>query len=197
MANSNAPMGLRPVRHRNGAPYNGAATRYFVPASDGTALYLGDPVVVAGSADADGVMTVTRATAGGGAYMLGPVVAVDPVEGAGAGGRDSTTYRAASTARYVWVADDPDLVFECQEDAIGGALAVADVGLNADFIHGTGSTVTGISAGQLDTSTKATTNTLQLRILGFSQRIDNEVGNANAKVLVAINLHSQRNLTGV
>ena len=63
MANSNTPMGLRPVRHRNGAPYNGAATRYFVPASDGTALFLGDPVVVAGSADADGVMTVTRATA--------------------------------------------------------------------------------------------------------------------------------------
>lgn len=191
MANSNTPMGLRPVRHRNGAPYNGAATRYFVPASDGTALFLGDPVVVAGSADADGVMTVTRATAAGGAFMLGPVVSVEPIT------RDSTPYRAASEARYVWVADDPDLVFEVQEDAVGGALAVADVGLNADWIVGTGSTVTGLSGCQLDTSTKATTATLQLRILGFSQRIDNEVGNANAKVLVSINLHSLRNTTGV
>jgi len=191
MANSNTPTGLSPVRHRSGAPYNGSATRYFVPASDSTALYVGDPVILAGSADTDGVATVTKATAAGGAYMLGPVVSVEPIS------RDSTVYREASVARYVWVADDPDLIFEVQEDAVGGALAVADVGLNADWIAGTGSTVTGISGAMLDTSTKATTNTLQLRILGFSQKVDNEVGNAYAKVLVAINLHSLRNLTGI
>lgn len=196
MANANTPFGLRPVRHRNGAPYNGAATRYFVPASDSTALFLGDPVILAGSADADGVATVARATAAGGAYVLGVVVGVDPVDGAGAGGRDSTTYRAASTARYVYVADDPDLLFEIQEDAVGGALAAADVGLNADLVAGTGSTITGLSAFQLDTSTKATTNTLQLRIHGFKVAPDNEIG-ANAKVLVSINLHAQRNLTGI
>lgn len=191
MANSNTPWGLRPVRHRSGAPYNGAATRYAIPASDGTAVYLGDPVILAGSADADGVATVTKATAAGGAYMLGPVVSVEPIT------RDSTTYREASTLRYVWVADDPDLIFEVQEDAVGGALAVADVGLNADWIAGSGSTITGLSGAMLDTSTKATTNTLQLRILGFKQSVDNEVGSANAKVLVAINLHSLKNLTGI
>lgn len=190
MANANTPFGLRPVRHRNGAPYNGAATRYYVPASDSTALFLGDPVIIAGSADADGVATVTRATAAGGAYVLGVVVSVEPIT------RDSTTYREASTARYVYVADDPDLVFEVQEDAAGGALAAADVGLNADLVAGTGSTLTGLSAFQLDTSTKATTNTLQLRILGFKQAPDNEIG-ANAKVLVAINLHALRNTTGI
>lgn len=197
MANTNTPFGLRPIRHINGAPYNGAATRYYVPASDGTALYIGDPVILAGSADANGIASVTKATAAGGNYMLGPVVAVDPVEGAGASGRDSTVYRAASTERYVWVADDPDLVFEMQEDGVGGALAAADVGLNADWIAGTASTVTGLSGAMLDTSTKATTNTLQLRILGFKQSVDNEVGVANAKVLVAINLHTRRNLTGI
>jgi len=196
MPNANTPFGLRPVRHRNGVPYNGAATRYFVPASDSTALFLGDPVIIAGSADANGVPTVTRATAAGGAFILGSVVGVDPVEGAGAGGRDSTTYRAASTARYVYVADDPDLVFEIQEDAVGGAMAAADVGLNVDLVAGTGSTITGLSAFQADTSTKATTNTLQLRILGFKQAVDNEIG-ANAKILVAINLHALRNTTGI
>jgi len=197
MANSNTPFGLRPIRHRNGAPYNGAATRYYIPASDSTAVYLGDPMILAGSADANGIASVTKATAGSGAYMLGPVVAVDPSEGAGASGRDSTTYRAASTERYVWVADDPDLVFVVQEDGVGGALAAADVGLNADWIAGSGSTVTGLSGAQLDTSTKATTATLQLRILGFSQMVDNEPGSANAKVLVSINLHSLRNTTGI
>lgn len=190
MANANSPRGLWPVRHRNGAPYNGAVTRYHVPASDSTALYLGDPVIIAGSADANGVATVTRATAAGGAYILGVVVGVEPES------RDTPVYRAASTAAYVYVADDPDLVFEVQEDAVGGALAAADVGLNADLVAGTGSTATGYSGFQLDTSTKATTNTLQLRILGFVQRPNNEIG-ANAKVLVSINLHALRNATGI
>jgi hypothetical protein len=159
-------------------------------------LFIGDPVIIAGGADADGVATVTRATAAGGAFMLGPVVSVDPVDGAGASGRDSPTYRAASTARYVYVADDPDLVFEIQEDAVGGAAAAADVGLNVDLVAGTGSTITGLSAFQADTSTKNTTATLQLRILGFKQSVDNEIG-ANAKLLVTINLHSLRNTTGI
>lgn len=197
MANVNTPFGMRPVRYRNGTPWNGGATRYFVPSTDATALYLGDPVIIAGSADADGVPTVTLATAGSGAYLLGAVVAVDPVDGAGASGRDSTTYRAASTARYVWVADSPDVIFEMQEDAVGGALAVTDVGLNADLVSGNGSTITGLSGFQLDTSTKATTNTLQLRIIGFSRRVDNEVGSANAKVEVEINLHTRFNTTGI
>lgn len=191
MANANTPFGLRPVRHRNGAPYNGAATRYYVPSSDSTALYLGDPVIIAGSADADGVATVTRATAAGGNYLLGSVVAVEPVT------RDSYTYREASTARYVWVADDPDLVFEIQEDGVGGALAATNVGQNIDLVSGSGSTVTGFSGFQADSSTAATTNTLQLRILGFSQKTGNEPGNANAKIEVAINLHALRNLTGI
>ena len=191
MANSNAPSGLRPVRLRSGAPYNGAARRYYVASSDGTALYIGDPVIFSGTADADGVAGVVRATAAGGAYVLGSVVAVE------ADTRDSLTYRAASTSRYVYVCDDPEMLFEIQEDAVGGALAVTDVGLNADLIIGSGSTTTGLSGAQLDTSTKATTATLQLKILGFSQRIDNEVGVANAKVLVSINLHALRNTTGV
>ncbi|UOF81823.1 hypothetical protein [Caudoviricetes sp.] len=197
MANANTPFGLRPVRHRNGAPYNGAARRYYVPSSDGTALYLGDPVIIAGSADANGVASVTRATAAGGSYLLGSVVGVEPAEGSQSGGRDSTTYRVASTERYVWVADDPDLVFEIQEDSVGFTLSATYVGQNADLISGTGSNITGLSGFQLDSSTAATTSTLQLRILGYSQRIGNEPGNANAKLEVSINLHTLRNATGI
>lgn len=196
MANTNVAFGLKPIRHANGSVYTGSFNIYSIPASDSTALYVGDPVIIAGSADADGVPTATRATAAGGAYISGVVVGFSPVLGAGASGRDSTTYRAASTARYAYVADSPDLIFEVQEDAVGGALAATDVGLNADLIAGSGSTLTGRSGWQLDTSTKATTNTLQLRIVRFVPRIDNEIG-ANAKVEVMINLHQQRNLTGV
>lgn len=190
MANSDIAFGLKPVRYASGAPYNGAANRYYVPSSDGTALFIGDPVIIAGSADSDGVASVTRATAGSGAYILGVVVGVE------AETNDSLTYRAASTERYVFVADDPNLIFEIQEDADGGALAATDVGLNADIIIAAGSTTTGLSGVELDSSTAATTNTLQLRIEGFAQRADNEIG-ANAKMECSINLHQRRNTTGV
>ena len=83
----------------------------------------------------------------------------------------------------------------CSSDL--GALTATNVHQNIDLVAGTGSTVTGLSAFQAASNTAATTNTLQLRILGFSQKVGNEPGNANAKIEVAINLHSQRNLTGV
>lgn len=189
MANANVAAGLIPVRYASGAPYTGACNRYFVPASDATALFVGDPVIIAGGADADGVPTVTRATAAGAGRITGVVVGV--INSSTITGRS----RPASTAGYVLVADDPNLLFEIQEDSVGGALAAADIGLNADLVAGTGSTVTGLSGFMLDTSTKNTTATLQLRIEGLVQRADNEVG-ANAKALVRINLPTQTGAAG-
>lgn len=189
MANSNAPGGFRAVRHRNGAPYNGAANMYAVAASDGTAVFIGDAVKSAGAADAaTGVPTVIQAAAGD--TIRGVVVGIIPDTAM------STIYRVASTARYVLVADDPDLEFEIQEDAVGGALALDSVGLNADIVVGSGSTFTGRSAMQLDTS-DVKTGTAQLRILGFVQRADNEFASANAKVRVMINEHELKATTGV
>lgn len=171
--------GLRPVRYKSGAPYNGACNTYFVPASDSTALFVGDPVLIAGSADANGVSTVARATAGG--RITGVVVGFQPLTAAGV---TELGYRAASTACYVLVADDPELVFEAREDAVGGALAATSVGLNVDLIAAAGSTVTRKSGFLLDSSTAATT-AAQVRIFGFSQRIGNTIG-TNPDVLVVI-----------
>lgn len=189
MANTNNAFGFKPVGAR-GAAYSGQINRYSVPSSDATDLFLYDPVIIAGSGDTVGVPTVTRATAGSAGRVTGVVVGFEPSASIVANG-----YRLASTAAYVYVADDPDLICECQEDAVGGALAVTDIGLNADIVSGAGSTATKLSAFQLDTSTKATTATLQLRILGFVQRSDNEVG-ANAKVLVRFNLPTETGAAG-
>lgn len=191
MANVDRKFGFRPIKYLNGAPYNGAVTLYYVRAADGTALFNGDLVKLDGGSDSNGIRSVTQATAAG--AVLGAVVgfAVNPlnlnIDG---------TYRAASTARYVLVADDPNILFETQEDAVGGALASDSVGLNADFIVGSGSTTTGQSGMQLDTSTAATTATLPLKIIEFSQRVDNEVGSANAKVVVKLNNHQLNASTG-
>lgn len=192
MANVNRTNGLRLYKNVEDA----ALTEYFIPNTDATAVFVGDLVKLDSTGDTvaagglgKGVRSVVQATPGG--AVVGVVVGfkVDPTN-------LNVQYRAASTGRYVLVADDPEALFEVQEDAVGGALTVSDVGLNADFIVGAGSTVTGTSGMQLDTSTKAVTATLPLKIVEFSQRQDNEPGNANAKVVVQLNNHQLRGGTG-
>lgn len=191
MANVSRPRGAVPVKMKNGSPWNGMANLYFIPSTDGTAVYVGDFVKLAGSASTDGYATVTRAAAAD--ALVGVVIGfrVNPGDL-----NLSGSYRAASTDRYALVVDDPDVVFEIQEDAVGGALAVTDISLNADFVATAGSSTTGRSAEQLDTSTKATTAALPLKILGFVDRVDNEIGSSNAKVLVLINNHQRGSSTG-
>lgn len=191
MANTNAPFGFRPVKYRDGKAYTGACNEYYHDSGDSTALYMGDPVILAGSSNSLGVATVVRATAGSGAYVSGVVVGFRPDTAIPLG------YGAASTGYYVLVADDPDLMYEIQEDGVGGAIALASVGLNADFVAGSGSTYTKRSGFMLDSSTAASTNTLQCKIHGFSQDPLNETATAYAKMLVSFNLHQMNNTTGV
>lgn len=196
MANTSKIRGFIPVKHVNGSPYNGQANIYYVPSSDGTALFVGDPVKLAADANSQGIQQVTKATAG--AAVLGVVVGVintkfDPVAGSMSGGSvslDTPVYRPASTGQYVLVCDAPDVVYEVE--AVTGSnasysFAVADVGLNADLATVAGSTVTGTSAAALNMATAAATATLQWKILGVVQRPDNEITGANTKVLVKIN----------
>jgi len=197
MANANVARGLIPVRHMSGAPYNGAGNVYYVPSTDGTALFIGDPVkLVTDDSDANGIPTVTRAAAGDslqgvvvGVLSHGdpavPVLQSDPV------------YRAADTERYVLVADDPDLLFEAQEDGVGGAMDAGAGGRNVEFIVAAGDTNTGYSGVELDSNTLATTNTLSLRVHRPAERADNDATLTNAKWLVSINLHRLRSTTGV
>jgi hypothetical protein len=192
MANSNAATGFTPRRYRNGSPWMGACRTYYVPASDATALGIGDPVIIAGGADSNGVPTVTRATAGSAGRITGVVVGLRP------GGNNTLIpprYRAASTAEYVLVADDPDLLFEAQEDSVGGALAAANTDQNIDMIAGNVNTSTGNSGFMLDSSTAATTATLQWRLVGLQIRADNTFGD-NAKWLVSINLPTETGASG-
>ena len=83
------------------------------------------------------------------------------------------------------VLDDPSQMFILQND---GTSAVTDYGKNADIGIGTGNTVTGLSANELDTSTIATTAALNLKIIGLWDVPNNAVG-ANAVVVVKINEH--------
>ncbi len=187
MANVDSPFGLRPVRYMSGAPYNGAVNIYSIAAGDGTATFLGDPVKIAGTAQTiDGVIYQDVVQAATGDVVVGTVVGVLPVT------RDSLIHRAASTQRLIAVADDPNLVFEIQEVSGGTPLAANDIGLNANFVVGTGNATTGMSGVELNNSGEATTNTLDLQIVGFVNRPGNEIGE-HAKYLVRINRHQRAN----
>lgn len=200
MANTSKINGFKPVKHVTGAPYNGQSNIYYVPSSDGTALFVGDVVKLAADANAQGIQQVTAATAGvagTGAPVLGVVVGVintkfDPVAGkmsAGSVALDTPVYRPASTGQYVLVCDAPDIIYEVEATNAGSAysFAVADVGQNANINAGAGSTTTGASAHSLDLNDKGTTATLPFKIVGVVQRPDNEVTGNYTKVLVKVN----------
>ena len=98
--------------------------------------------------------------------MCGICVGVKPVT------TDSTPYCAASTLRTIYVADDPDLILVAQEAAVGGAIALASVGLNTNMTAAAGSTVTGQCTSELDSSDVATDTTGQFRLHRLAEMPD-------------------------
>lgn len=195
MANTSRVNGFRPIKYLNGAAYNGQFTLYFIPSTDGTATFVGDLVklettgdTAAAGGNALGVRTVIQAAAGDAGVGVVVGFKVDPTN------LNTPQYRAASTGRYVMVADDPNLLFEVQTS--NGTLAVADVGLNASIAVAAGSTTTGASGMTLDVGTKATTATLTLKVMEFTQRPDNDNTVASSKAVVKINNHQLGSSTG-
>jgi len=176
MANVNTPFGLKPLRDARSGQETGGLEMFYHPASDGTALYIGDPVVKNGSADAAGVAGVVRAVA------AGPITGV--VQGfVPDGTTNQNGYGAASTAYYVLVATDPSEMFVIQED---GGLAAADIGLNANLTVGAGNAYSKRSGFKLDAATKAATATLAVKIMGLAPIPGNDFGAYN-KILVMLN----------
>lgn len=181
MANVDAARGLIPVSKLDGSPYSASVRLFSTASGDGTAIYVGDPVKLSGtSSTVDGVVYTDVDQAATGDVIAGVVV------GFVSETRDSLVYRAASTTRLAMVETGKDCLFEIQEVSGGTALTAAAIGLNADFVVGSGSTATGFSGVELNNATEATTNTLDLQIVGLSPRADSEVGE-HAKWLVRIN----------
>ncbi len=187
MPNANAPFGLMPVRDGASAPYNDGTDPYALLAADNTAVYRGDPVVISGTADAMGVSSVTLATAGAGNRVTGVVVGFSPNPGIVAAG-----YRLGGNEVHALVEHNPDAEYEIM---CSGNLAAADIGANANLIAGTGGNAYNMSGWMLDSSSIATTATLQLRIVGLARRPDNEFGQY-AIARVRINQTSETGAAG-
>jgi hypothetical protein len=148
--NRNAPFGCRYVNNLTGG---GEYIRTMIHASgDGTAIGYGDPVTITGAAD-----TVEQ-------YDVN-----DPIHGI------ALNYVALSTLGNVGVVFiNHTSVFEVQEDSDAGDIAAASEGLNVNFATApAANTTTGLSQFVLDSSTVATTASLNLKILAPSPRANN------------------------
>jgi hypothetical protein len=199
MANVDRPSGLRPVRHKSGAPYNGAANPYFIKSDYGTALFIGDPVVKTGTSNTAAVKVpgagsfaigtlpeINKATAGDANAVTGVIVGFAPLA------TDlNKPYNPASTERVAFVCDDPDMLFEIQAD---GAIPAASMGLNGVFIYThSGSTTTGLSGVELDTTSDvpAADASNQMVIIRAVNREDNDTTLTHARVEVLLNNHTE------
>lgn len=207
MANTSRLGGFRPTRYLNGAPWNGQARMYVHGSGDNTALNIGD-IVIQHTTGVNGIAAVTRATSATASNIVGVVVGIDlvsPVAQSGSAAYSlqgtnldlTERYVAASTERYVWVCDDPMVVYEAEFENAGTAPVAADVGLNYQIDISSANTTTGISNMSCDLSSAgATTSTLPLKFIGFVRRPDNEVGSASARGLFFLNTHVYNSNTG-
>lgn len=203
MANaSTAAFGLKLVKLRDsGVDILPNGIPMYVPASDATALYVGDPVIRVNTGSNSAAITasnevgdtvnyaagtlplVTRASAGDSAKITGVVVRVgyDPFDSS------RPHYRKASTEAVVWVVTDVNAVYEAK--VTNGSVAAADVGANINLAVASGDATVGRSGVSVDAATIAAADaTKQMRIIGVSKDRDNQdLGAVGHNVLVMIN----------
>ena len=199
MANANTPAGLTPLKN---SPFVEIPKNYYyIPSTYATALFIGDPVIKTGTSNTVNVTSagrffnagslpeINKATAGDTNKITGVIVGflANP-------SNLTLNYNTASTERVAIVADSPLQEFMIQEETAGTALAATSVGLNANVVFAeSGSTSTGLSGVELDTSTPNTDATYQLKILRLLDAPENAIGQ-HAKWRVKINNHTEANI---
>ena len=203
MANVNKPNGFSPVGNLLGGKWNEQGRLYAIPTSDTTNSYaIGDCVMSKAGADSNGIRYIQKwggATTTS-ALPLGIIVGIrvaDP--GTSLVGNSLSLEKAYISAgtrtsvRYVYVVDDPFVLFEAQFDSTGATQA--QLSLNAAVtISAANQTSLSNSAPYSDMvlTGPAVTATLPIRMLGAVQKPDNQVTSAASpyvRVLCKWNYH--------
>jgi hypothetical protein len=202
MANTSRINGFHVVGTNSGAGVTGKTALFYV-ASAADEILVGDIAKQGGSADANGIPTADLC--GASDVPIGVVVGImhskfDPAgkmtTGSTALDVPAVTQIAASGSGYILVNTDPQVILEVETS--NGTPAVTDIGLNISHANGARTAATTTSPATVDFGTEATTSTLNFQLLGFVQRVGNEVG-ASAKVLVRFNVHQYQSVgtTGI
>jgi len=196
MANTNGAFGLRPVAKMGQNANSTGASEYRIAAGNTNAIYQGSPVIPT----ANGVIDIVGAAAGGTVGLLGVFWGCEYVS--------STTGKKVFSNQWpgsgadtnfpvkAFVYDDPAQLFViATSNVVAAANTEAEVRAaifaNANFALATsGVATTGISSATLDLNTIATTNTLNLRIMGIQEDPENaDFTVAGIPVIVRLNNH--------
>jgi hypothetical protein len=196
MANINGAFGLRPLKKMGQNTNSTGVTEYRIASDNTNAIYQGSPVIPL----AAGVIDIVGAAAGGTVGLLGVFWGCEYVSSV-TGQKVFSNYWPGSGADSnhpvkAFVYDDPAQLFLI---ATSNVVAAADteaevraaVFANANFATATsGSTTTGLSSATLDLNTIATTNTLNLRIMGVLDDPENsDFTVAGVGIIVRLNNH--------
>lgn len=195
MANINASFGLRPYRMLgSGANTNGDIVfniQTAATAGSSNVIYQGSPVIPL----SNGMIDIVGAAAGGTVPILGAFLGCNYIDLTGkprwAPYYPGTSAIYANSIATGIVSSHPDQTFLINCDAAAADTLVHN---NANFATATsGSTTSGLSSAKLAVSTAATTNTLNLRILGFEDTPANSDPTAAGRLaIVLLNNHFYR-----
>ena len=193
MANSNGAFGLRPYSKVGQNTNSTGMTEYRIASDNSNVIYTGSPVIPLST----GFIDIVGAAAGGTVGLLGAFNGCEYVSATTGEGVFSKHWPGAGADSNfpvrAFVFDDPLQQFVVASDAslTNEATARAAIFANANFSSGTsGSTTTGKSSAALAVSTIATTNTLNLRIMGIVDDVENaDFAASGIGVIVRLNNH--------
>ena len=183
MANKDAAFGLRPVGKLGSDINNAGTSKYIILDGYGTAIYKGDPVLLAN----DGTIQVQNAATTNNIGVFNGCFYNDPTTQKPTWSNyypGSITPTVGDIEAYVY--DDPNQLFLIQDE---GTLAQTNVGNNADIAtYVAGSTINGQSKVELSSTAAATAATF--RIVRISEDPENsDISSANANWVVRYNEH--------
>ena len=204
MENKNAPVGLAMSRGQAGY-LSGALRTYYVPSTNTTDLFIGDPVVKTGSSNASeiggfasgmlpAVKRPAEATSGSSATaaedITGVIMSILPIKP-----WCNDKYVPKGTEAIILVQDDLSAKFTIQAD---GEVTADMIGSNADVSFAkAGDKVTGLSGATLKVASVGTEAAKQLKIMGFVDYPTQKLGDY-AVLEVMINKSTEtHNTTGI
>ena len=186
MANKDAAFGLKATGKVGQNRDNQGLSEYSIAAS-ASAIYQWDPVKM--------LATGTVGVAAAGDVLLGSLNGVFYTDASTSKPTWANHLAASNTATDIvgFVADDPYERFEIQS---AGTVAQTNIGNCADIVYAAGATPNYISNVEISGTMAATA--AQLKIIGVSKDPDNnELGSANANVIVTINEHFLNTAAGI
>ncbi len=188
MANKDAAFGFRPTRHLTGGEIR--TEEYTIAANHGTSIFTGQVVeaVAGGGIEQAAAGDTQQLGVFGGCFYTDPTSSKPTY---------SAFYPASTNASDIvaYVYADPHIVFEAQHDGTGTAAMNHSA---FDFTGTSGSTTSGLSSSEIDTSTSGTSGGFkQIGISKDPENSDTSAANANAYVVFNTGEHVYKLTTGV